>query len=439
MVKQTASARRAAKTAKAEGKKAKAEAKRTAKAELEEIGKQIAARVTIMRDYDAAAEEKAGHDLRKAQDERDTINNVLLVQARAKCKEAGESFEKFRKQYCPNLSRSRLYTVLAIADGRKTVEQDRAEKRESVAKSRAKVSSTSAVGDTPRVPRVATPNGTTLDTSGFSPKALEQIVKVTGNDVDTEASAATRKAAASETEPCDAAATAPPDPAVIAEKHKASDPPKANDGAVAEPEAEPTVAAPEAEPTVEEAEAEMKRLKAQRAALKTRINANANMEDGTKIDPKASANAMAEFNAACSTCLPQMSENDLQAAIYGFAEVVEVPAKELMPDLRQLQHELKIAKAEVTALKRKLAGKLPPRESRADAWGRHSAEARSSIEALISMQQEFEEAKDGQPDSLQEGPYAQKCEEICAIDLESALSTLEEAEAAEVPLGFGRD
>jgi hypothetical protein len=115
----------------------------------------------------------------------------------------------------------RLYTVLAIADGRKTVEQDRAEKRESVAKSRAKVSSTSAVGDTPRVPRVATPNGTTLDTSGFSPKALEQIVKVTGNDVDTEASAEARKAVASEMEPCDAAATAPPDPdpAVIAEKH----------------------------------------------------------------------------------------------------------------------------------------------------------------------------------------------------------------------------
>ena len=158
---------------KAEAKKAEAEAKRaTAKAELEEIGKQIAARVKIMRDYDAAAEEKAGHELRKAQDERDTINNVLLVQARAKCKEAGESFEKFRKQYCPDLSRSRLYAVLAIADGRKTVEQDRAEKRESVAKSRAKVvSSTSAVGDTPRVPGVATPNGTTLDISGFSPKA----------------------------------------------------------------------------------------------------------------------------------------------------------------------------------------------------------------------------------------------------------------------------
>jgi hypothetical protein len=205
---------KAGKKPKAEAKKAEAEARRaTAKAELEEIGKQIAARVKIMQEYDAAAEEKAGHELRKAQDERDTIHNVLLVQARAKCKEAGESFEKFRRQYCPDLSRSRLYAVLAIADGRKTVEQDRAKKRESVAKSRAKASSTSAVGDTPRVPRVATPSGTTLDTPGFSPKALEQIATVTGNDVDTEASAEARKAAASEPEPWEAATTpaeAPP-------------------------------------------------------------------------------------------------------------------------------------------------------------------------------------------------------------------------------------
>ena len=151
------------KKASAKAEKAEAEAKQaTAKAELEELGKQIAARVKIRQHYDAAAQEKAGRELRKAQDERDTIRNVLLGQARAKCKEAGESFEKFRKQYCPDLSRSRLYTVLAIADGRKTVEQDRAEKRESVAKSRAKVSSTSAVGDTPRVPRTvrrSTPPG----------------------------------------------------------------------------------------------------------------------------------------------------------------------------------------------------------------------------------------------------------------------------------------
>lgn len=182
----------------AKAKKAEAEAKRaTAKAELEVLGKEIAARVKIMRNYDAAAEEKAGHELRKAQDERDTIQNVLLVQARTKCKEAGESFENFRKQYCPDLSRSRLYAVLAIADGRKTVQQDRAEKRESVAKSRAKASSTSAVGDTPRV--------------------------VTGNDVDTEASAEARKAAASEPEPRDPAATPAEAPAPLTKEEISDD------------------------------------------------------------------------------------------------------------------------------------------------------------------------------------------------------------------------
>jgi hypothetical protein len=111
----------------------------------------------------------------------------------------------------------------------------------------------------------------------------------------------------------------------------------------------------------------------------------------------------------------------------------------LMPDLKDARFNEKIARAEVAALKRKLAGKLPPRESRAAAWSRHAGEACANVEALIEFQQEFETAKDGQPDSLQDGPFAQKCEEICGIDLESALSALQEAESADLPRGFGRD
>ena len=79
-----------------------------------------------------------------------------------------------------------------------------------------------------------------------------------------------------------------------------------------------------------------------------------------------------------------MNRNDLQDVIDQFAEVVEVPANELMPDLSRLQFDLKIAKAEVTALKRKLAGKLPPKESRAAAWSRLASEAAANIEELIS-------------------------------------------------------
>ena len=192
------------------------------------------------------------------------------------------------------------------------------------------------------------------------------------------------------------------------------------------------IRAADAGPTVEEAEAEVRRLKALKAAI------NANMEDDTKIDAAASAKVLAEFEACC-TRLQEMCGDDLQRAIDHFAEAVELPATDLMPDVKKAQFDLRIAKAEVTALKRKLAGKLPPRESRAATWQRLSEEAVERVEHLIDYQQEIQEAKDGQPDNLQDAPFAQRCDAICDIDLEGALNTLQEAESAEMPRGFGRD
>jgi len=205
-----------------------------------------------------------------------------------------------------------------------------------------------------------------------------------------------------------------------ASEAECADPPQIN---VTEPEAEPE--------TIEAAEAEVKRLK----ALKAQIKANGGNDE---IGPEQ-AKALAEFKAACAALLPKMAGDALQQAINYFAEAVEIPAEELMPDLQHARMDVKIAKAEVATLKRKLAGKLPPRESRAAAWARVAGEAVANVEELINYQQECEEAKEGQPDGLQDGPFAQKCEEICGIDLQGALDALLEAEGAEVPLGFGRD
>jgi hypothetical protein len=185
--------------------------------------------------------------------------------------------------------------------------------------------------------------------------------------------------------------------------------------------------------TIEDAEAELKRLKDLKVKLKD------NDENKDKFDAQESAKAFAAFQAACSKFLPGMNSDDLQQAINFFADVVEVPANELLPDLSMVQFDLKIAKAEVTALKRKIAGKLPPRESRAAAWSRLTSEATDAINQLIEYQSEFEEAEGAQPEGLQDGPFAQKCEAIREIDLASALETLQEAENAEIPLGFGRD
>jgi hypothetical protein len=117
------------------------------KGELELLGKQIAAHLQKMRGYEAKAQEKAGIELRKADDHRNSVSQ-LLAEAKAKCD--GGGFKAFQEKYCPDLGRSRIYELLSIGSGKKTLEESRAEKRKRVAKSRSKVSATSSsVADKP--------------------------------------------------------------------------------------------------------------------------------------------------------------------------------------------------------------------------------------------------------------------------------------------------
>jgi hypothetical protein len=120
---------------------------------LANLGKEIAARLQKVQAYEVAAREKAGVELQKAQDHRDAIAK-LLYEARAKCR--GSGFKVFKEKYCPDLGRSRIYELLAIGSGKKSLEESRADKRASVAKSRRKASATSPpVADTPEAPPVA--------------------------------------------------------------------------------------------------------------------------------------------------------------------------------------------------------------------------------------------------------------------------------------------
>jgi hypothetical protein len=105
------------------------------KGKLDDLGKRIEAHLEKMRGYEAKAQEKAGVELREADDHFNTITQ-LLAEAKAKCDTGG--FNAFRQKYCPDLSRSRIYELLAIGEGKKTLEEIRAEKRARVAKSRSK-------------------------------------------------------------------------------------------------------------------------------------------------------------------------------------------------------------------------------------------------------------------------------------------------------------
>lgn len=77
--------------------------------------------------------------------------------------------------------------------------------------------------------------------------------------------------------------------------------------------------------------------------------------------------------------------------------------------------------------------------SRTARWSASAADAVAALEELQGIQQEFEEWKENLPENLQASALGEKLETITGIDLESALEAAQEAEQAELPLGFGRD
>jgi hypothetical protein len=92
--------------------------------------------------------------------------------------------------------------------------------------------------------------------------------------------------------------------------------------------------------------------------------------------------------------------------------------------------------------RRKRDPNAPPRPkplSRADRWSAAVGQAKEGLEALLELQGEYESWKGNLPESLESSPVGQKLETVCDIDLQGSLDTLEEAESADLPLGFGRD
>jgi chromosome segregation ATPase len=72
------------------------------------------------------------------------------------------------------------------------------------------------------------------------------------------------------------------------------------------------------------------------------------------------------------------------------------------------------------------------------------AQAIEAMQELESIRSEYEEWKDNLPENLQGGSLAEKLETVCGLDfsteeVEEMISVIEEAEGAELPLGFGRD
>jgi hypothetical protein len=81
-----------------------------------------------MRAAEATAMDKAGAELKRAEGHRIAIME-RLKEARKHCRFLRLSFNDFKAQYAPDLGRSSIYRLLAIADGRTTQEQEREKER----------------------------------------------------------------------------------------------------------------------------------------------------------------------------------------------------------------------------------------------------------------------------------------------------------------------
>jgi len=88
-----------------------------------EIAENCPARLTELGQRIAAHLEKAARCDQKANDHRISAGR-LLAEAKKLCDEGG--FAAFHERFCPNLGKSRTYELLAIASGRKSLEQSRA-------------------------------------------------------------------------------------------------------------------------------------------------------------------------------------------------------------------------------------------------------------------------------------------------------------------------
>lgn len=70
-----------------------------------------------------------------------------------------------------------------------------------------------------------------------------------------------------------------------------------------------------------------------------------------------------------------------------------------------------------------------------------------ALEELKAMAEEYGEKFDNMNEGLQASPYGQKCEAMQQLDLDASsdeeleelIAKVDEAEGAEIPLGFGRD
>lgn len=114
---------------------------------------------------------------------------------------------------------------------------------------------------------------------------------------------------------------------------------------------------------------------------------------------------------------------------------IEFPTVSLEQLLEREKARRKVARAN-----RRAEGGKPARpKSRPARWAEAASAAVAALETLSEIQAEYQEWRDNLPENLQDSALGEKLQAVCDLDLDSALDAANEADGADLPLGFGRD
>lgn len=78
-------------------------------------------------------------------------------------------------------------------------------------------------------------------------------------------------------------------------------------------------------------------------------------------------------------------------------------------------------------------------KSRPARWAAAVSDAQDAVARLVELTEEYADWRDGMPENLDGSPAAEKLDAIADLGIDDLAATLDEAECAELPRGFGRD
>lgn len=77
--------------------------------------------------------------------------------------------------------------------------------------------------------------------------------------------------------------------------------------------------------------------------------------------------------------------------------------------------------------------------SRTARWAEAAQDALSALQVLEDLRSEYESWRDNLPENLQNSALGEKLNAVADLDIQSAIDVAEEADNADLPLGWGKD